>query len=267
MRQRKSKTGNSAKRRVVGLDLRLEKRLISYALAAGAAGVSVLACSPHAEATVVFTNTWIPITPNTAITDIDLNGDGVVDFVISLQLKVRSCGEFSGNCYSQTMRVQPQGSGNAVWGAGSSASALSSGVSLGSKGKFQAGHDFMESSKHQGGRYGTPFYSSQGNWGQTINRFLGVKFIIQGEVHYGWVRMDVAATTGGMYGAISGFAYETVPNKPIKTGQKSDARKKRNKGGKDLASVGPTPEQGSLGALASGALGLQGWRQQDAPRN
>src|ERR1700690_389117 len=110
MRQRKSKTRNSVKRRAVGLDQRLEKRLMSYALAAGAAGVSMLACSPHAEAKVVFTNTWIPITPNTAITNIDLNGDGTVDFVISNHRTE------STHVSHATMKVLPQGSGNAVWG-------------------------------------------------------------------------------------------------------------------------------------------------------
>jgi hypothetical protein len=121
----------------------------------------------------------------------------------------------------------------------------------------------MARSEHGTNRYGTQGYSSRGQWVQSINRYLGVKFLIQGEVHYGWVRVDVAATQSGFLGAISGYAYETVPNKAILTGQKSGAPKKRDSG-KGSASVEVlTPGKANLGTLALGVLGLQIWRRQD----
>jgi hypothetical protein len=262
MRQRKSKTRNSVKRRAVGLDQRLEKRLISYALAASAAGVGALAGVPRAEAKVVFTNTWIPIAPTTAITNIDLNNDGVVDFVISNHV-TNPCTDHV--CSHGTMKVLPQGSGNAVWGTNSYASALVSGVSVGSKGKFQPGHEVMGTELHLVSTEGSG-YSSRGPWRQATDRYLGVKFMIQGEVHYGWVRVDVAESDAGIYAAVSGYAYETLPNKSILTGQKSDAPKQRNNGKPSSASVGvPAPAKGALGILALGALGLQSWRGQDVP--
>jgi hypothetical protein len=251
MRQRKSQIEGSAKDRPVSLDEHLEKRLASYALAAVAAGVSVLACSPQAEAKIVYTNMWIPITQTT---NLDLNGDGVVDFVISNH-RTNSCTNHV--CSLGTIKVSPQGSGNAVWGTNSYAAALLSGVTVGSKGRFQPGHEFMANETHHTSTEGSN-YGSRGPWKQITNHYLGVKFVIQGEVHYGWVRVDVTATLAGMYGAISGYAYETVPNKSILTGQKSGAVKQRNSAMHGSASVdAPAPTQGSLGVLALGVPGLQ----------
>jgi|HubBroStandDraft_6_1064221.scaffolds.fasta_scaffold26541_3 hypothetical protein len=253
MRQRKSGSGNSAKRPVVRLDRHLEKKLISYALAASAAGVSVLACSPQAEAKVFFTDTWIPIAPNTATTNIDLTNGGTVNFTIANK---QSCSTY--HCF-ETMNVLPQNSRNAVWGANTYASALGSGVSLGSNGQFQAGHQRMAADRAGFGRSGTESYRSTGQWRQATRLFLGVKFIIQGEIHYGWVRVDAAATFAGMYAAVTGYAYESVPNQPIKTGQTSGSIKKRNQGTKGSAAAHtPPPSSGSLGQLAIGALGLGG---------
>ena len=130
----------SGLRKPASLSEAMHRRLNMYAIAASAAGVSLLACSPPAEAKVVFTNTWIPITPTTAITNIDLNTDGIVDFVISNH-RSNPCSRQL--CSHTTMKVLPQGSGNAVWGTNSYASALASGVRVGSKGKLQAGHEVM----------------------------------------------------------------------------------------------------------------------------
>jgi hypothetical protein len=259
MRPTKSEADSALKRRVASLDRRLEKKLIAYALAAGAAGVSVLACVPCAEAKVVFTNTWLPIAPNTARTNIDLDGNGVVDFVISNH----SGSVCTSGCRSEIIKVLPQGSSNRVWGNASYASALSSGVRVGSGGKFQPGHEVMGKEGFAVSESGS-LYRSSGRWKQSTNRYLGVKFNIQGEVHYGWVRMDVTESDAGIYAAVSGYAYETLPNQAILTGQKSDAPKHRND--KKLGSAStdvPAPARGRLGALASGAWGLQSWRGQD----
>jgi hypothetical protein len=253
MPQRKSGT---AKRPTRSLNQRLEKKLIAYALAASAAGVSVLACLPRAEAEVVYTNTWVPLSPHSLV-NIDLNQDGIVDFVISNVPQVpKTCSVY---CASSNMMVLPGASGNAVWGAKSYASALSSRVSVGSNGQFQAGHSLMGNEFRGTNNFSfTTGYRSRGPWGQTTNRYLGVKFLIQGEVHYGWVRVDTAATWEGWFGAISGFAYESVANTPILTGQKSGTAKRKNHPKPGSAPVNaPVPTQGSLGALAIGALGKQ----------
>jgi hypothetical protein len=76
MSQSKSQTGKSGRKRAAArLDLRLEKRLLSYTVAATASGVAMLAFSPQAEAKVISTVTWIPIAPVSSVTNLDLNND------------------------------------------------------------------------------------------------------------------------------------------------------------------------------------------------
>jgi hypothetical protein len=264
MRQRKSQNGKSAKKRAIArLDWRLEKILLSYAAAATAAGVGMLTCSPQAEATVVYTPTWIPIAP-ISVTNLDLNNDGIVDFQFSNKVGTQICLESSSYCI-KSMKVLPQNPSNAIWGTRGSASALGNGVTVGSQGKFQAGHEFMAQEAYANVRTGVD-YGSAGPWKETTRGYLGLKFIIQGQVHYGWARLNVAATTAGIYAAISGFAYETVPNKPIRTGQQGGAARKKHNGRRGPASLSaPAPIPGSLGVLASGALSLPA-RVQDTTR-
>ncbi len=78
----------------------------------------------------------------------------------------------------------------------------------------------------------------RGNWLNVQNRYLGLKFLIKGKVHYGWARLNVAVH-GSIQGTLTGYAYETIPNKPIITGKTK---------GPDVITLEP----GSLGALAAG---------------
>jgi hypothetical protein len=160
--------------------------------------------------------------------------------------------------------VLPQNASNAIWGTGGSASALGNGVTVGSQGKFQAGHEFMAQEAYY---KRTDGYSTAGPWKETTGGYLGLKFIIQGQVHYGWARLNVTATIKGIYGAISGYAYETVPNKPIRTGQQGGAAMKKHNARLGPAPLdAPAPMPGGLGSLASGAAGLAPRRVQDATR-
>ena len=80
---------------------------------------------------------------------------------------------------------------------------------------------------------------SLGSWVNVTNRYLGFKFKIRGATHYGWARLDVSVTNGTVVGTLTGYAYETIPNKPIIAGKTK---------GPDVITVHP----GSLGVLAAG---------------
>ncbi len=116
MRQRKSQRGKAPKQRaIIRLDWRLERKLIFYA-AASAAGVAILACSPPAEARVVYTQVWVPISPTSSVT-LDLNSDGIADFQFSNRYRRNSTASTcttSRRCW--IMKVLPQNQSNAVWG-------------------------------------------------------------------------------------------------------------------------------------------------------
>src|SRR5579863_5421250 len=93
------------KRAVARLDWPLEKRLLSYVAAASAAGVGTLCCTPQAQAKVVFTDTWIPISPVASV-NLDLNNDGITDFQISNTNN--KCGHHSSYKQCATLKVLPK---------------------------------------------------------------------------------------------------------------------------------------------------------------
>ena len=83
----------------------------------------------------------------------------------------------------------------------------------------------------------------QGQWadgGKGVkDRYLGFKFYVEGkgQPHYGWARLNVSVSKG-IHATLTGYAYETIPNKPIIAGKTH---------GKDEA---------TLGRLAQGASGM-----------
>jgi hypothetical protein len=70
---------------------------------------------------------------------------------------------------------------------------------------------------------GTGFQGLWANGGKGVkDRYLGFKFAIYGKTHYGWARLNVkVGYSDEVYinAALTGYAYETIPNKPIITRQ------------------------------------------------
>jgi hypothetical protein len=249
------------KRTAIRLSSPLEKKLIAYAAAATATGMGVLACSLPAEGKVVSTVNWIQILPR-SMANLDLNNDGIIDFQFSNRITRTSGGYIT---YG-TLKILPQGQSNAIWGTGRSASALASGVTIGPSGKLQPSHSFMGREYYRNRSY-SGNYRSSGQWKQTSRNFLGFKFTVNGEVHYGWARVNVVATDRGMYAAVSEYAYETIPNKSIRTGQTGGTEKNGHKLRAGSGSMkSPTPAR-SLGNLAAGASGSQARQKPEAGRD
>jgi hypothetical protein len=67
-------------------------------------------------------------------------------------------------------------------------------------------------------------------------------------------------------GDVTGYAYETVPNKAIVTGKKkgADADQIGDAVSASVSAVTPTRAPAGLGRLAQGASGLTAWRKRDA---
>lgn len=134
------------------------------------------------------------------------------------------------------------------------AAALSPGAPIGQNQLFQSanGSSYGGVNIAAAGMY-TRSYSN-GPWGNTRNHYLGLKFRINGQVHYGWARLNVPHQfeDGGV--VLTGYAYEDSPNRPIRAGQTSggDAPGEANL---------PVPQRESptLGDLAMGNRGLEIW--------
>lgn len=92
-----------------------------------------------------------------------------------------------------------------------------------------------------------------------VSGFLGVEFKIKGQAHYGWIAIDItcACRHEGFRGMITGYAYNTVANQPIRAGQTSDA---------DTVEAIP-PQPATLGLLALGSPGLDIWRRRERVGN
>jgi hypothetical protein len=79
-----------------------------------------------------------------------------------------------------------------------------------------------------------------GPWLGVKNRYLGLKFQIRGTSHFGWARLSVVSTENSITSAaLTGYAYETVANKPIIAGKTK---------GRDVVTLPRT-----LGHLAAGS--------------
>jgi hypothetical protein len=245
------KKGSAGKRVVIRLNSVLDQRLLSYAAAASAAGVGVLAIAQSAEAKVVYTPANVAIVPNQVL-PLDLNNDGAKDFFFFLSMIGGDC------CQTGTLSVDPVRPNNRILGNKLYASALQSGVTVGPGGQFQQEHDFMAAA----GIFLSGGYSSRGPWTGTLDRYLGFKFFIKGVVHYGWASLHVApkGNISGFNATLSGYAYESDPNTAILTGAVSG-----NGTGKSLHPQAAPPNASplanpSLGLLARGYVGIPDWR-------
>ncbi len=218
------------------IDGALDGRLLLYALAAGA----TLAYSVPARAEVVFTSSNAILQGTSGQLAIDLDHDGSTDFTLVIK-QVWSLSRYQmvpglgayGNQPSNQIGVGRYGWADA----------------LNKKAKITAGHTFRASTLMES------FFGYLGVWPNVADRFLGVRFLINGEVHYGLIgfrKVNDAHHTFGAY--LGGWAYETSPDTPIVAGDRGTA-------GALTGSIHPT----SLEILAAGHSGIDIRRQRTTP--
>ncbi len=224
----------------------LEHQLKMYALAATGAGVGLLALGQTAAARIVYTRTHKSITPNHTI-PLDLNRDGVTDFRLKDVHYTTSQYGFS---HIGVLSLIPAHEVNKAEGYSkygrNYGSALQAGVAIGPKGPFQAGPRLMARVFSDTGAH-RDVSSCSGPWSKAKNRYLGLKFLIRGKVHFGWARLNVSCPGTNVDATLTGYAYETIPAKSIITGKTK---------GPDV-----TTQPASLGHLARGASAIPAWRK------
>ncbi len=239
-----SEMKTNVSRPTLPISAKLNQALTTYVTAATAAGVAMLAVSPSAEAKVVYTPTHIDVNN----TSIDLNNDGTADFMLG----------FHALSKDDVLAVNPLVAGNEIMARGSEAVAGIFGQPVGPGGKFAA----------TGGSYGWLFMADAGSysvtwffgpWANATNRYLGFKFLINGEVHYGWARLTVPDYIHGKPAVLTGYAYETEPNTKIIEGEISGSAE--SVAPADL--LAPAQPFATLGMLAGGNDGLTLWRRDE----
>jgi hypothetical protein len=114
--------------------------------------------------------------------------------------------------------------GNAIWVTGKgSAAALRAGVEIGPKAPFSSHNSDVSMGaivrvQTNGKLY---YFGPWENGGKGVkNRYLGLRFQIKGKTHYGWARLNFPSP---QLARLTGYAYETIPNKPIIAGKTKGA--------------------------------------------
>lgn len=192
----------------------VRNRLNTYALAASAAGAGVMTLARPAQAEVIYTPSHVVISPyGVHLYDLSFNYDVKTDFVI--QTKFYS----TTNQSAGTQRLIALGADSN--GVESRAAALKAGEQIGPNRNFS--HLGVMASDW--GSAGASTSIKRGPWVNVNNRYLGLKFKINGETHFGWARLSVEAERGRFYvqATLTGYAYETIPDKPIIAGEENDA--------------------------------------------
>ena len=233
-------------------------QLNMYALAASAAGVGVLALAKPAEAKIVYTPAHKQIVLNHPLL-LDVNHDGKTDFTFSW-INFQACGGYDGSCPGSLLQILERFDNRFYgppWGVVASSkgtwpgwpAALRAGVRVGVPGqRFGASSEMAavtarscSGSRCRGGHY---YFGPWEIPAVPKNHYLGFKFLISGKYHYGWARI---AFDHPVDAVLTGYAYETIANKPIVTGKTK---------GPDVITVQPA----SLGHLTRGAPAISGWR-------
>ena len=232
-----------------------EKRLRAYAAGAGAVAAGMLALAPSSMAEVVVTQ------PHALL------ANGGTSYVIAIS----GATEFTlaNNSFHRTYTasqslVVSAASGAGVVGHGFSnqVAPLRFGAAVGPADQFEAGKqqlalawDFRD------------FTFVGGPFANTTDRFLGLKFKLNGQVYYGWAGFSfVQAHVFDLYvtALLTAWAYETTPNTPIYAGQSSDnPRESRLLPAKGSAPDTAKLQPATLGLLALGSRGLDVWRKRE----
>ncbi len=232
---------SSRPRKAAELSDSIRQRLNLYAVGTAAAGVAAMALTPAAEAKIVYTPAHVRLVG----TIIDLNHDGTGDITfLSAVDATTSVGMLS----VQAKSANSLGINEVVASAAQDhAIALPAGERIG-PGRHFGTWDVLYGDVYYRNPAHTIWFGQWANGGKGVkNRYLGIKFTINGKFHYGWARISVSVSGHQATSVLSGYAYETIPNKAIIAGQTK---------GPDVVTVQPA----SLGHLATGASALPAGR-------
>jgi len=227
-------------RKPINLPTSLHRDVTAYALAAGAAGVSALALGQPAGAQIVYTPTHEILNRDGRML-IDFNHDGVPD----VALREVACTQGTG-IFAQSLQAVPEPGGGIILGGYKGwAKAMSRGSIIGGRTSFYPGRVMMYLIDTFSGYY-------YGSWAFG-GKYLGVRFLIGSETHYGWARVNATYDFNhkDIAALLTGYAYETRANRPIRAGATGHGN--ADASAESLPARSDARKKLTLGALARGA--------------
>ena len=189
-------------------DKKIKTKLAKYVAVAAAVGAV-----SESEAAIIYTDE----TPDFAGGSgsqyfLDLNNDGIDDFRIHATTAYTTS---YGYTYGANLYLQPLAANNEALGTGTTNYAYPFALSSGAPISNGAGSWFNNS--FSGGAMSLNYGSCGfGNWCNVTDGFIGLRFNIGGNTHYGWVRLDVGGS--GNVWTVKDYAYEDIAGTPILAG-------------------------------------------------
>ena len=231
----------------------IHQQLSVYAGAAVVALVSMLALTQPSEAKIVYTHLNVVLScQHGHIVCVQKYSLGVVTITVALYTYTPVCNWYRG------VGEEPA---SGVGVMGTPPAALNEGAQIGHGQTFYGGDGVMafdqEMACHE--TRGGPWY----NVHVPVTAYLGLRFQLNGQNHYGWARLTVE---GASYAKLTGYAYETIPGKAIIAGQTKGVANERDEedfgpGAYLTNPIPDTPQPASLGMLALGAQEVPLWRR------
>lgn len=244
----------------------LSQRLNAYALAAGAAGVAVLACTMPAEAAPVCKTLSAQLT-RTSTFPLYLIDPAVPAFNIAqgTNATFRS-GSLTGVgtifWWNRGFFTPNTAGANVLLDGNRLPADVVAGAEIGPGGNFGKGTSYGLLFTYGKGQVsfvgGGTKLRHAGNFNLTQSNYIGLQFTEAGAVHYGWARLAIGFQDGGSdvkhaVTHIFGYGYESTPNTTIGAGSCSGAEQAHA----DVHDSSALIYRGaSLGMLALGSAGV-----------
>jgi hypothetical protein len=201
----------------------IERSILAYVTAASAVtGMAAVASSAQAE--VIYTPAHVKLgDAGLNYYFLDIDHDGIADFTFRVLYGQSIVLSVVGVDYSQRIQTHSYGTGCCF------VNARKIGGKIGPRKHFDGGNKGMAFETSQGGVFGP--------WADVKSRYVGMQLLTKNGVNYGWARWNVHfAEDHTLRATLTGYAYETEPDKPIVAGDEGSGVK-------------------SLGHLALGAAG------------
>ncbi len=215
------------------------------------------------EAEIVNTPANVTIT-RTGPYSLDLNHDGIVDFMIADHISNRP----HGSAQFLLAKAEKGNQVNCLYSFCLSTFAYAAALSRGSEiGPAARPHGWLRPEAEMAAKFintARNSTASSGPWDITGKGYLGLEFQINGEIHFGWARFTVKFRNGDAAvrtweAHLSGYAYETVAGKSIHAGQTSEGPNEEENSDASVSSEIPA----QLGALALGNSAIRLWRREE----
>ena len=191
------------------------KKLKTYSLVAG----TIIGVTHNIKGAIQYTD----VNPDSIITTLvspyllDLNGDLITDFKFEVGSGV-TCSSASVKCtYTNWVKANGFTTTNSVVFTTYIYPWLNSAIALSSESLINSMAKFISGSVTMAIEVTIGFSATRGYFIGQTDKYVGLKFKIGANTHYGWMLVDVSSTADTLI--IKSYAYNDVPNQSINAGE------------------------------------------------